>query len=299
MDAVRKGGFGEKAPSSKKGYVHDELYLSERVEGLRDTYRSAKWQIDIDRMRYFTEAYKETEGEFPAMRNAKGLEKTLSNMKIRIDDEEHIVGAKSSKRYSAPGAIEVSGVMGYSALALSLYKKGKTVPEVMPQGFGRRSADFLKHITEFTEEEYRLITEEILPYWGIEIADAATPRYGLARARARRDAGSIPAMPWSHVSLGLEKLLKMGLKGIAKQAADRIATLDPNETDYDRKKNFLEAVQVATDATITFAERYAKLAEKKAETTSPRRKKELLEIAERCRRVPADTSNPSTCSRWP
>jgi hypothetical protein len=89
----------------------------------------------------------------PTMRNAKGLEKTLANMKIRIDDEELIVGAKSSKRYSAPGAIEVTGVGGYASLALALYKAGKTVPEVMPEGFAGRSAEFLKHCTNFTEEE--------------------------------------------------------------------------------------------------------------------------------------------------
>ena len=72
MDAAREGSSVEKAPSTESGFVHEELYLSDRVKGLRDTYRSAKWQIDIDRMRYFTEAYKETEGEFPAIRNAKG-----------------------------------------------------------------------------------------------------------------------------------------------------------------------------------------------------------------------------------
>ena len=284
MEAIQEVGLEKKTSATAMGLLNEQPFLSDRVKGLRDTYRSAKWEIDVDRMKYFTEAYKETEGKFPTMRNARGLEKTLANMTIRIDDEELIVGAKSSKRYSAPGAIEVTGILGYTSLALALYKKGKTVPEMMPQGFGRRSADFLKHITEFTEEEYRLITEEILPYWGIELSDSPTSMF----SRGRSEFSGMRAVPWSHVSLGLEKLLAIGLKGIARQASDRMKTLDPNETDYETKRNFLEAIQVSIDAVIMFAERYANLAEAQAETATPQRKKELLEIAERCRRVPAD-----------
>jgi formate C-acetyltransferase len=287
MEAIREKGFEKKSPLTNMGFMYEKPYLSDRVKGLRDTYRSAEWGIDVDRMKYFTEAYKETEGEFPAMRNARGLEKALANMTIRIDDEELLAGAKSSRRYSAPGSIEVTGLHAYETLALALYRKGKTVPEVLPRGFGRRSAEFLKHITEFTEEEYRLITEEILPYWGIEISDSLLSRTG--PSAITRSPGNMPAIPWSHVSLGIEKLLKTGLRGIAREAADRISLLDSQESDYGKKKNFLEAIQVSTDAVCRFAERYASLAEEKAETAAPGRKKELLEIAGRCRRVPAET----------
>jgi len=154
MDAVKDGHLSEKRQDEAIGFMYEKPYLSDRVKGLRDILHNAKWEIDIDRMRYYTEAYKETEGELPPMRNAKGLEKTLANMTIRIDDEELIVGAKSSKRYSNPFALEadpISLVYGFMPLALSLYKQGKTVPEVMPKGFLGRSAAALKHITEFTE----------------------------------------------------------------------------------------------------------------------------------------------------
>ncbi|MBN1382481.1 MAG: hypothetical protein JXA41_12450 [Deltaproteobacteria bacterium] len=286
MEALQVDRGNEKAPKMSGMFMYETPYLSDRIKALRDAFHAAKWEIDIDRMRYYTEAYKETEGQLPTMRNAKGLEKTLANMAIRIDDEELIVGAKSSKRYSAPSAIEVGGARGYATLALACYKSGKTVPEVMPDGFLGRSAEFLKHIHEFTEEEYRLISEEIFPYWGIKVPEKVGAMVGLGGIFS---GGEVPPMPWHHISVGLEKPLKMGLKGIARQAADKLKELDPNEADYAKKKDFLEAVQVSCDAVMMFAGRYAKLAEEKAKTAAPERKKELLEIAERCRRVPGET----------
>ena len=98
MEALQENRAVEKAPKVSSGFMYAQPYLSDRVKGLRDTYRAAKWQIDIDRMKYYTEAYKETEGQLPPTRNAKGLEKTLANMTIRIDDEELIVGAKIIKK---------------------------------------------------------------------------------------------------------------------------------------------------------------------------------------------------------
>ena len=91
-----------------------------------------------------------------------------------------------------------------------------------------------------------------------------------------------------HVTVGLNKVLSMGFKGIARQAAERLAQLDQNEENYLRRRDFLESVQVAANAVCTFAERYARLAEEMAEKAEPQRKSELLGIAERCRRVPAE-----------
>ncbi|MBA3027258.1 MAG: hypothetical protein FP816_00360 [Desulfobacteraceae bacterium] len=285
MEALLEERTVEKRPVTSGGFMYGKPYLSDRIKGLRDIFFNAKWEIDIDRMKYYTQAYKETEGQLPPMRNAKGLEKTLANMTIRIDDEELIVGAKSSKRYSAPSAIEVGGARGYATVALACYKSGKTVPEVMPDGFMGRSAEFLKHVHEFTEEEYKLITEEIFPYWDIKVPENVRSMAGLGGIFS---GGKVPPMPWHHISVGLEKPLKMGLKGIAHQAADRMKELNPDETGYEKKKDFLEAVQVSCDAVIMFAARYAKMAEEKAKTAAPQRRKELLEIAERCLHVPAE-----------
>ena len=100
--------------------------------------------------------------------------------------------------------------------------------------------------------------------------------------------GEPPGVIPGHISVGVDKVLKLGMKGIARQAAERMAQLDPNEANYLKKKDFLEGVQVATDAVCMLAGRYAKLAEEMAATADPQRQVELLAIAERCRWVPAE-----------
>ena len=51
----------------------------------------------------------------------------------------------------------------------------------------------------------------------------------------------------------------------------------------------LKAMDIACDAAIVFAERYASLSEERAQSEkNPERKKELLKIAEICRWVPAN-----------
>ena len=58
--------------------------------------------------------------------------------------------------------------------------------------------------------------------------------------------------------------------------------------DYVKRSHFLEAVIISCKAAITYARRYAELAEEEAgKCGDAQRKAELLQIAENCRRVPA------------
>jgi formate C-acetyltransferase len=49
-------------------------------------------EICPERARYWTQAYKETDGKPYVLRQAKAVEKVLDNMTIYIDDDELIVG---------------------------------------------------------------------------------------------------------------------------------------------------------------------------------------------------------------
>jgi formate C-acetyltransferase len=91
-----------------------------------------------------------------------------------------------------------------------------------------------------------------------------------------------------HVTVGVKKVLDMGFNGIARQAAQQLARLKEGDAQYDQRKDFLESVPVAAMAVCDHSERYARLAEEMAQEADGRRKAELLEIADRCRRVPAE-----------
>lgn len=279
----------------------------QRIMMLKERVMSRHYEMDIERAKYYTRAYKRTEGQSACIRAARGLEETLRHMTIRIEDGERIVGSKTAKKWGGPIYIEANSDNLYTLLASGLYNKGVAVKDILPNGIGGQSAEFLKEIPNITEEEYRELTEEIMPYWKTRSIQAI-------RAARWKDAGLAPAPPpaanadsaalraWGvvpdtimiltetqgHVTVGINKVLRMGFKGIVSQAAQQLKSLNKNEAKYERRRDFLEAVQVSAQAACHFAERYANLAEDMAKQTDGHRKKELLEIAERCHRVPAE-----------
>lgn len=92
-----------------------------------------------------------------------------------------------------------------------------------------------------------------------------------------------------HVIPGFPRILELGFKGIASRAAEALERLGEGADDGRHRRDFLESVVVAADAVRDYASRYARLAEEKAkEAAGEERSKELLEIAERCRKVPAE-----------
>ncbi len=284
--------------------------VPERIRRMREHLLATTFKLDIERAKYYTRAYRQTEGQPPCFRAAKGLEETLRNMPIRIGDEELIVGSKSSKDWADPIYVEASTGQPHIILALSLYGTGKTVDEWVAEAaeiragaLGARGPSFWKEMPNISEEEYRALKEEIVPYWKdktVHVLKLATWRDngiiaedGSTRALEGWFVSDVP--PQGHVIVGIKKVLDMGFKGIARQAAERLAAFREDfekgrleEKAYLRKKDFLEAVQSVAGAVCRFAERYARLAEELAQRAEGRRRQELLEIAERCRRVPAE-----------
>ena len=296
------------AKEDKEKVENNGRYVPERIKKLRDRLLSTTFKLDIERAKYYTRAYKQTEGQPPCLRAAKGLKETLRNMPIRIENEELIVGSKSTKDWADPLYIEATTSYTHIMLALTLYGSGKTVeewvaedPRVRNGFFGSRGPSFWREMPNISEEEYRELKEEIVPYWKDKTIHA--------RKRTIWEQNSIPsgesvamegwfvsgASPQGHVTVGIKKVLDMGFRGIARQAAERLEVFRNEfekgklkEQAYLRKKDFLEATQVTAGAVCEFAERYARLAEEMAQKTEEQRKLELLEIAKRCRNVPAE-----------
>ncbi len=91
-----------------------------------------------------------------------------------------------------------------------------------------------------------------------------------------------------HIIPGYNKILEIGFNGISQSAEKELRELDEEDPEYEHQKDFLDSVVMTTKAVGELAGRYAKLAEEKAAKADDERKQELLEIAERCRRVPAE-----------
>jgi pyruvate formate-lyase/glycerol dehydratase family glycyl radical enzyme len=267
-----------------------ETGYSERIGRLRQKLLAAPYEGDIERARYYTRSYKKTAGQGACIRAARGLEETLRNMIIHIDDDEQFVGAESAKTVAAPIGIERSPMSRTVFLGIPFH--GKSVEDIkFIEKFDAASAEWLKTLLEMPEKEVKELRDEILPYWVGKDAQSKMKARFLEQGLDREPDVAMASTTQGHVTVGIKKVLDMGFKGIARQAANQLAKLRPGDDRYEQRKDFLESVEVVTNAVCEFAERYARLAEQQAERAGPERRAELLEIAARCRRVPA---NPPT-----
>lgn len=290
----------------------EEMMGGSRTERMIDSLLSSPFEICIERARLYTQSYKETEGDPPAIANAKALAKTLAEMTIRIDEDEFIVGNKTSKRLAAALPVERGDVN--AVLSLELNTLGK-----------RGSHSFL-----MSKADKKILRNEILPYWqGKSLRDKKLALWidkGLKKVhfgpsnllemftafgvsdsmRILRSLGALGRHPFGplkvieglcpnmvidvfdvqgHLVLGHHIVMREGFNGIKERAKRQLATRqgDPEAMD------FLEAVVICCDAAIAFANRFADEAIRLSETeTSGRRKGELLAIADNCRWVPAN-----------
>jgi pyruvate-formate lyase len=265
---------------------------SDRIGRLRENLLSSLYEADIERARYYTRAYQRTEGQPPCMRAARGLEETLRHMSIKIDEDELLVGAKTIKTVASPIGIERSPVSRTVFIGIPFH--GKSVDDIrFVDDIEAVGPEWIKALLEMPEDALKELRDEILPYWrGKDAHSLMVARWkqeGLVSDSAPTPRVAAIGDMQGHVTVGIKKVLDMGFKGIAAQAAEQLAKLQEGDERYDQRKDFLQSVQVAAMAVCEHAERYARLAEEMAQEADGQRKSELLEIADRCRRVPAET----------
>jgi pyruvate formate-lyase/glycerol dehydratase family glycyl radical enzyme len=254
-------------------------------------------ELDIERARCYTRIYKQMEDAPPCIKNVKALEEFLRCFPIRIEEDELLVGVKSSKVRADPIEIERgmrSKLLGF-VVDDSIDKNLKDM--IISQ------ISFINRYVPLKEEELDELRNEILPYWnGRTVLDRKLEYYKEA-GLYEEPKGTMAAMPFAsfgsgtdmfagamgqgHVVPGYRRVLKMGFRGIERMAEEGLMKLKETDENYEQRKDFYESVVVAARAVCEYANRYAELAMKMAENAAETRKAELLEIAERVRRVPA------------
>ena len=90
-----------------------------------------------------------------------------------------------------------------------------------------------------------------------------------------------------HVTVQYDKVLAMGYRGIIDEVLQEKARMNFGDADYCSKTALLDGIIMSCEAVITYARRYAELARQLADgERDPARRRELLQIAENCARVP-------------
>lgn len=252
----------------------------ERVFTILQSFQNLRPRIDVERAKYFTESFKETEGQPLVLRWAKALKHTAENITVYIDDHQLLVGrAGSQGRY------------------------GIIFPELDGDFLGLAIEELPKRVESpfnIDPEDAKIIINDVAPYWKgktfHEDLAKALPEDTLkltydpenvlnSRFIVNETASFRSSIQWVH---DYEKILKIGFKGIKEEAQQKLTKLDPlSPVDNMEKKPFLEAIIITCDAIVLWAKRHAKLAAEMAKKESdPKRKKELQDIAVRCEWVP-------------
>ncbi len=258
-------------------------FTTDRIKRLYDRLQSDRNYIDIERAKYFTESFKETEGEPINVRFAKALLHTAQNITVRIEDDQLLAG-------------QVGGPERYGILYPEL--DGLFFSDLKRVLSDRQEATF-----NLREEDRKYLIDVVAPYWQgktyYEELASSLPQDLLrltynpenikeSRYLINETATMNSATQWVHdYKIGIDR----GFEAIKRHAEQRLKELE-NETeetipDIEVRRAFEQSSIIVSDAIITFAERYGYEAYRLAETElDDDRKRELKELGRILHRVP-------------
>ena len=244
--------------------------LTPRMNRFREQVLDKKPYISAERAVLATESYRNSKHRPAVMKRALMLKNILEKMSIYIEEETLIVGNQAESNKDAPVFPEYT--MEFIINELDLFEK--------------RDGDVF-YITEETKKKLR----EIAPFWennnlrarGLALLPEEVSVYmetGLFGMEGKLNAGD------AHLAVNYERILKEGLRSYRERTEALRAGLDLTLPESIDRYVFYNAVLIVLEAVRTYALRFAALAKQTADASEGARKKELLEIAKICERVP-------------
>jgi pyruvate formate-lyase/glycerol dehydratase family glycyl radical enzyme len=262
-----------------KSGVHPDHVLKEGTAGyergqrLRRRVISARPHLCIERARFVTESYRETEHEHILSRRVKAFESIMRNMSVFILEDELIVGHQASRQRSAPLYPEFA--VEWIAEEIDLFETRPQDRFIVP------------------DEVKKEFLHDIYPYWKGRTLSDRVHSYMTEEIRLQRFVGGVFNISGhednglGHVALDYRKVLQEGLRGIIADIESRLTTLELWRPEDYRRMIFYEACMSMCESAITFANRYAVRAWEMAKDEKDAvRREELVRISEICKRVP-------------
>ncbi|HKM12891.1 MAG TPA: trans-4-hydroxy-L-proline dehydratase [Bacteroidales bacterium] len=263
--------------SNQEGNFYEEYHqrpgMNRRIQDLREESVTTPATLSIERALITTRFYKENNGKYsiPMMRALNFLE-ICEKKTIYIGKNELIVGERGEK----PKAVS-------------------TFPELTCHTVEDLNVLNTRDQQRYTisQEDIETYRKEVIPYWQGRTQRERIFNFVPDEWKNAYEAGLFTEFMEQrapgHTCLD-GKVYKKGMLDFKREINEEIANLDYfNDPEATDKEEQLKAMAVSCDAIIRLAERYAEKAEGMAkEEKDTERKKELLQIAEVCRWVPAN-----------
>ncbi|MFA5301415.1 MAG: glycyl radical protein [Bacteroidales bacterium] len=256
------------------------LAISERVAFLRKTSYLAEPSLSIERARILTDFYKNNEGKYPVpILRAMSFRELCQKQSIYIGAQELIVGERGPRPKAVPTFPELTCHSVRDLRILNTRERQRY---------------------SVTEEDIRIYHDEIIPFWEGKTLREQIFSVLPADWKLMYESGLFTEFAEQrapgHTALD-GKIYKYGMNDFRRRIAGVLSGLSNTEdADTGRKKETLQAMDIACEALVIFAERHAELAMEIAgdcrKHGDSKRAVELESIAAICRRVPANA--PST-----
>lgn len=247
-----------------------------RINSMLEKTKNAVSKADTERAVILTNAYEKYKGDPQIIKVAKAFRDILSQVTVRIDDEELIVGEIAAPAWHAPLYPD------FSIQWLVQEMDDTSIPD-----FSERSND--KYVIT---DEVRKVVREIAPKWeGVSNVDLIKKALSKEEAQGSTLLGNgmyandlYSYNGIGHISVDYPMLLKTGFGGIKKKVEEKLAELQIGSTpEASKQRLFWQAQLISLEGAMTYFKRYAKLAaEMAASCGDADRKAELERIASNC-----------------
>lgn len=249
----------------EKGYM-------DRVRRLKERVLNTVPEVDIEDAVLLTKGYMESDGETPAVQKGYAFWKQCMGKSVTIWEDELIVGCSGSKQRG--------GIASPDNSWLWIYDEMETIH--------KRAIDpFI-----FREEDKKVFKDFIVPYWKGRSMQEKWNKQIPEETKILKECGVLyidrkNVRGPGELTCNYERIIKEGVEGIEARIQKVRETLDVTKPGDYKKLDYLKALSYCTEGLRQLGKRYSREAMRLAEAEeNPVRKKELLEIAEVCDRVP-------------
>ncbi len=262
--------------------------MKDRVKRLREALRVDKFPICTEKAQIILASYQHNEGRPVIIKRAQATADYLDQKTIFIEEDELIIGNIASKH------------MGMEAGSNGPAWPDDDLDDLLAGGvlsISEEDRKILRNMDAYWTGQGRTQDERQGNYYDDERLWPFMKRGFLCPPWQRKDQGrgqgaagvgwGLGMGPTCLITPDYGKVIHKGLGAVIAEAEEELRNLRYTSADSVYKADYLKAILIVFSAIIRLANRYSELAFRMAEEeTDMKRKGELLDISETCRRVP-------------